>query len=106
MSTTSEIGVHPRKQRHEGKMTTKIEERTSRVPSSTYLGLAFGSMIAAAAFQLTGKRQTAAFIGQWVPSLLVIGVYNKLVKIEHELLEAVEERPRSAYAGGEERRFP
>jgi hypothetical protein len=97
MSTTTDLGTHPRKLKHEGKMTTKIEERTSRVPSSTYLGLAVGSMIAAAAFQLAGKRQTASFIGQWVPSLLVIGVYNKLVKIESELLEAVEERTRSAY---------
>lgn len=89
MSTTSEIGIHPpEKLRHEGKVTAQIEERTSRVPSGMYLGLAIGSMIAAAAFQLAGKRQTANFIGQWVPSLLVIGVYNKLVKIEHELIGA------------------
>lgn len=93
MSTTSEIGTHPQKMKHEGKVTTQIEERTSRAPSGVYLGLAVGSMIASAIFQLAGKRQTANFIGQWVPSLLVIGVYNKLVKIEHELLEAVEESP-------------
>ena len=87
MNTTSEIGTSAQP-RHEGKVTRQIEERTAQVPSGAYLGLAFGSMIAAAALQLSGKRQTAQFIGNWVPSLLVIGLYNKLIKIEHELLEA------------------
>ena len=87
MNTTSDIGMAT-EPRYEGKVTRRIEETTAQVPSGAYLGLAFGSMIAAAAFQLSGKRQTAQFIGQWVPSLLVIGLYNKLVKIEHELLEA------------------
>lgn len=91
MTTSSEIGMHPEKLRHEGKVTAKLEERTSRIPSGTYLGLAIGSMIASAAFQLAGKRETANFIGQWVPSLLVIGMYNKLVKIEHELFERFDE---------------
>jgi hypothetical protein len=84
MSTTSDFVTSP--QKIEGKVTARIEETTHRVPSGAYLSLAFGSMIASAAFQLAGKRHTANFIGQWVPSLLIIGVYNKLVKIEHELL--------------------
>jgi hypothetical protein len=33
-----------------------------------------------------GRAELANFVGQWAPTLLVIGVYNKLVKIEHELL--------------------
>ena len=102
MSTTSDIGIHPEKLRHEGKVTAKLEERTSRVASGTYLGLAIGSMIASAAFQLAGKRETASFIGQWVPSLLVIGMYNKLVKIERELMERIDEsaRGRPGYTTG------
>ena len=97
MNTTSEIGMPP--QKIEGKVTAKIEEKTHRVPSGAFLSLAFGSMIASALFQLSGKRQTANFIGQWVPSLLIIGVYNKLVKIEHELLGAyaLPESDRPAY---------
>ncbi len=97
MTTTSEIGMsHPEK--HEGKVTKQIEEKTSRVPSGAYLGLAFGSMIASALFQLSGKKATANFIGQWVPSLLVIGLYNKLVKIEHELLDLYE-RDQASFGG-------
>jgi hypothetical protein len=97
MTTTTEMKQHPEK--IEGKVTRQIEERTSRVPSGAYLGLAFGSMIASALFQLSGKKATANFIGQWVPSLLVIGLYNKLVKIEHELLDLYELRESGSFAG-------
>jgi hypothetical protein len=30
--------------------------------------------------KLTGRRHDALFVGQWVPTLLLLGVYNKLVK--------------------------
>jgi hypothetical protein len=73
--------------KQEGKVTKRIEEQTARVPSLTYMGLAVGSMVASAVCMATGRRQLAQFIGQWVPSLLIIGVYNKLVKAEQELLE-------------------
>ena len=73
-------------QKKEGKTTAMIEEQTSRLPSVTYLAMAVGSMVASAALMITGRRQLAHFIGQWVPSLLVIGLYNKVVKLEHELL--------------------
>jgi hypothetical protein len=28
-----------------------------------------------------GKKQVANFIGQWVPTVLLFGVYNKIVKV-------------------------
>jgi len=81
----------------EGKATDFIERRTGRVPSGTYLALAVGSMIASAALMLSARRsafgrvsgraELANFVGQWAPALLTIGVYNKLVKVEHELLQ-------------------
>ena len=84
MTTTSEIGMQP--QKYEGRVTARIEEKTAQLPSGAYLGLAVGSMIASALLQASGKRHAAIFIGQWVPSILVIGLYNKVVKIEQELL--------------------
>lgn len=80
---TFETTMQPKE---EGKITTQIEERTGRVPSGAYLALAIGSMAASATCMALGKRHIANFIGQWAPSLLVIGLYNKLVKVEHELL--------------------
>jgi hypothetical protein len=80
--------------KHEGKVTKQIEEQTARVPSLTFMGLAVGSMIASAACMASGRRQLAQFIGQWVPSLLIIGLYNKVVKVEHDLLQQTERAAR------------
>ena len=84
--------------KNEGKTTALIERQTSRLPSIAYLGLAFGSMVLSAGiaasarprsrFGYSKRLELANFVGQWVPSLLLIGVYNKLVKIEHEVLSA------------------
>jgi hypothetical protein len=29
---------------------------------------------------LTGRRNVANFIGQWAPTILIMGLYNKMVK--------------------------
>jgi len=65
----------------EGITTKGIESVTSSVPSSTWLALAGGSVIASLLLKLMGRHSTANFVGEWVPSLLVIGLYNKLVKV-------------------------
>ncbi len=64
----------------EGITTSQVEQRTSKVPSMAWLGLAVGSMAASAALLLSGRKQLANFVGQWAPSILIIGVYNKLAK--------------------------
>jgi hypothetical protein len=67
----------------EGKATKLVEGATSRVPSLTYLAAALGSMAASAALAFfTRKKEMANFIGLWVPSLMLVGIYNKLVKLE------------------------
>jgi hypothetical protein len=70
---------------HEGEMTKRIEQQTAKIPSIGFLGLAVGSMVASAALAFFAQRKELAnFVGLWAPSLLMIGVYNKLVKIEAE----------------------
>jgi hypothetical protein len=66
----------------EDTFTKTVEQYTASVPSSAYLGLAVGAMGLSLAFQLAGREKWSHFIAQWVPTLLVIGVYNKLVKVE------------------------
>lgn len=67
----------------EGRMTKAVERYTAKVPSVTWLGLAVGSMlISAGVAAFTNRKNTATFIGLWVPSLLLVGLYNKLVKLE------------------------
>jgi hypothetical protein len=67
---------------HEGITTKTIESATAQVPSISFLGIAVGAMAVSWIFLLSGRRNVANFIGQWVPTILIMGLYNKLVKVE------------------------
>jgi hypothetical protein len=60
--------------------TTSIEQVTKRVPSVGFLGLALGAIAVSATLMLLNKRTWANFVGQWAPTILILGTYNKLVK--------------------------
>jgi hypothetical protein len=79
--TAASHGVSPH-QHEEGTITKAIEHYTSQVPSGTYLSLALGSIGLSLGLQLLGHKHAANFVGQWVPTILILGLYNKLVKIE------------------------
>ncbi len=64
----------------EGKVATKLEEQTAKIPSDVFLWAALGSMFISLILKITGSSKTALFIGQWAPSFLLFGIYNKLVK--------------------------
>ena len=86
MSVSSTIssatqGVAPH-QYEEGKVTKAIEHYTSQVPSGTYLSLAVGSLGLSLALRLMGQKHAATFVGQWVPTILILGLYNKVVKVQ------------------------
>ena len=66
----------------EDQFTKSVEEYTAGIPSSAYLGVAIGAMGLSLLCQLTGQGKWGNFIAQWVPTLLIIGLYNKLVKLE------------------------
>ncbi len=65
----------------EDQVTAAIEKFTAQVPSSVYLGLALASMAVSLGFSAAKKSHSALFVGQWAAPFLLIGVYNKLVKI-------------------------
>ncbi|MDB5349251.1 MAG: hypothetical protein JWN86_498 [Planctomycetota bacterium] len=66
----------------EGTITKTIEHYTSQVPSGAYLSLAIGSIGLSALLQMAGRKHDAQFVGQWVPTILLLGLYNKLVKLQ------------------------
>ena len=65
----------------EGGLAKPIEEYTARLPSDTFLWLAGGSILGALALKIAGKDHEALFVGQWAPTFLLLGVYNKIVKV-------------------------
>ena len=74
-------GVNPR-QAEEGGLARMIEEKTSQLPSDLFLWAAGGSIVGSLILQTMGEQKKALFVGQWAPTLLVLGLYNKLVKIK------------------------
>ena len=70
------------KVRTEDSFSKSVEEYTSEIPSSAFLGVAVGAMALSLVCQITGQGKWSNFLAQWVPTWLVIGVYNKLVKLE------------------------
>jgi hypothetical protein len=84
-------------QHREGKVARTIERQTAKIPSDVFLWAAGAAMIGSLVFQTLGPRPSprifglgrkiegraplASFIGQWVPTLLLFGIYNKIVKV-------------------------
>lgn len=81
-----------RPSRSEGRVARGIESRTSRIPSDAFLWAAGAAMVASGVVQLLAvRRMRRAYraplflIGRRIellaPMLLMLGVYNKLVKV-------------------------
>jgi hypothetical protein len=64
----------------EGRVAKAIEKQTAKLPSDTFLWMAVSAMAVSAATQIAGNKQVSVFIGQWAPTFLILGLYNKLVK--------------------------
>ena len=65
-----------------------IEDQTAKLPSETFLIAALLSIMASAVLQIMGRQRVSLFVGQWVPTFLLFGIYNKLVKqLGHDRLD-------------------
>ncbi len=69
-------------QHSEGKVATAIERQTAKVPSDVFLWTAIGCMAVSLTLQVIGRKKESLFIGQWPAPFLILGLYNKLVKLE------------------------
>ena len=70
-----------REEHREGPVARSIEQQTAKLPSDTFLWLAMGSIGISLFFQITGEEKKANFVGHWAPTFLLLGLYNKLVKL-------------------------
>ena len=66
----------------EGEVTKAIENQTAKIPSDVFLWAAICSMAVSLTLQLTRSKHRSLFIGQWAAPFLLLGIYNKLVKLE------------------------
>jgi hypothetical protein len=70
-----------KEQHREGLVARSIEQQTAKLPSDLFLWAAFGSIAGSLAFNMSKKAHAALFVGQWAPTFLLLGIYNKLVKL-------------------------
>lgn len=69
-----------------------VESQTKKIPNLAFLGVAGAAMVASAMLTFRKQNKTLGnFVGLWVPTVMLLGVYNKLVKVEDEVLEATKE---------------
>jgi hypothetical protein len=66
----------------EGKIAKAIESRTAKMPSDAFLMAAGASVAGSLILQAAGQERKSLFVGQWAPTLLILGLYNKLVKLQ------------------------
>jgi len=74
-------GTSSAEQHAEGAVARTIEEQTAKLPSDLFLWAAGGSIAASLLLQLSGRQHESLFVGQWAPTFLILGLYDKLVKV-------------------------
>ncbi|WP_390677841.1 hypothetical protein [Aquisphaera giovannonii] len=83
--TAQNLGNHPghpaRTDHTEGVVARTIEEQTAKLPSDIFLWAAGASILGSLTLKATGRAHDALFVGQWAPTFLLLGIYNKIVKV-------------------------
>ncbi len=79
MIDTPRAGSQP--EHREGSVARIIEQQTAKLPSDAFLWAAIGAMGFSASMQLMRKSSLANFVGHWAPTFLILGLYNKMVKL-------------------------
>ncbi|MEX2237049.1 MAG: hypothetical protein WEB00_05900 [Dehalococcoidia bacterium] len=59
-----------------------------QVPLTGYWFGAIGSMVASAFLYLIGKKEASQFVGLWVPSIISLALFYKLLRPSTEVAEA------------------
>ena len=69
------------KQDHsEGTIARMIEEQTAKLPSDIFLWVGLGCLALSAVTRIVGLSSAGQFIGQLASPVLIMGVYDKIVK--------------------------
>jgi hypothetical protein len=80
-SLQTEPQIAPKEEHREGRLARTIEQQTAKLPSDVFLWAAVASMGTSLALEIAGREKTANFVGHWAPTLLILGLYNKMVKL-------------------------
>ncbi|MDO9181099.1 MAG: hypothetical protein Q7U04_01760 [Bacteriovorax sp.] len=69
------------KSMQEDKMTTAVEKQTSKMPTSFFLILSGVAVALSLGLAISKKeKRWANYVGQWVPTILLLVIYDKIAK--------------------------
>lgn len=68
-------------EQREGPVARAIERQTSKLPSDLFLWTGLGAIALSLGLRIAGQKNASVFVGEWVPTVLLLGVYNKIVKV-------------------------
>lgn len=80
-TATAPRAIREEDQYTEGKTATAIERQTAQLPSDTFLWTAGAAIGGSLLLHVLHRKQDAQFVGQWAPTILCLGIYNKMVKL-------------------------
>ena len=69
-------------QHREGPIAKAIEKQTAKLPSDLFLWLGLGCLGAAMVLRGMRRSNTGLLVGEWASPLLIMGLYNKLVRLQ------------------------
>lgn len=72
--------VHPERY-SEGTVAKAIEGQTAKLPSDVFLWAGLGCLGAAIALRVSQRRDLGFIVSQFAPVFLIMGLYNKVVKV-------------------------
>lgn len=62
----------------------EILKKAEEIPSSVYYAGVAGSILLSIGLFLSGKKHEGLFVGLWAPTILNLGLYNKLLNPSQE----------------------
>ena len=75
------VAVRGNRTYSEGPVARAIEGQTAKLPSDVFLWMAGGSILASLGLRMAGHKTMSLFVGPWAPTFLILGMYNKMVKL-------------------------
>ncbi|MEZ4728548.1 MAG: hypothetical protein R3E79_15550 [Caldilineaceae bacterium] len=82
MTETLKTSNNPNPAHREGAVARNIEDQTAKLPSDIFLWAALASMAVSFVLQVMGNKERSLFVGQWAAPFLLLGTYNKIVKLQ------------------------
>ncbi len=61
-------------------MSASIDKQTESLPSDVFLWAAIGALALSLMYDMSGKKEQGSSIRKWLPTLVTLGSYNRMLQ--------------------------